>query len=393
MTKTMPRLSVVLTGLLPGLFYLEDNRYMSIHVLGILLLGIILLCAVVEMGSGGGPRLGPAHLGVALFLAVLFFSLFRVDQPRDLGNALALILVLLLMGAMAGRRLTSGELRFLLASPLWVGTGLSVGMLILRTPYSQLETNRITFPLLNGQVLDPNYIGGFLAGALSVCLLYGVLLRRKWPFLCALPIFAAVVMTGSRSAFLAAGIALAVGGVYVVVSPFPTRQKVFLALLLTGGLAVLGMVFFSSLFSSYAKRLFSTYLDRSNLFRVQAWLGTWKLIGEKPLFGYGNQPVSQLNRLEIFGYIYYMDPHSTPLNIAFQFGMVGLTGFGMICAGCVRQAMAKGKWILFSLLASTFFSSLIVSNQRTMYFWYFLLLAYVAADNFDRFPLRAGDRV
>lgn len=74
--------------------------------------------------------------------------------------------------------------------------------------------------------------------------------------------------------------------------------------------------------------------------RVTMWLGTWRTVLERPLFGYGD---SQFNRIVPEALGIYNHPHNAVLQILFQWGFVGGACFFAIGLALCWRALGNAR--------------------------------------------------
>lgn len=181
-----------------------------------------------------------------------------------------------------------------------------------------------------------NFAGGFLAIALPL----GVILwlqggRGRWvAIVCTALIADGLAFTFSQGAWAAAaaGVLVAIG-----VHLSPTRRRVLpVALTLSGGIAALtfGSVLLGSASNDVVDRFPSLATGRSRGF---LWRQAAELFSERPLVGWGpnayalEAPSRRIQEEAIAGGMFFGDdPHSVPLAMAANNGLLGIVGFLLV---------------------------------------------------------------
>ncbi len=198
----------------------------------------------------------------------------------------------------------------------------------------------------SGALPDANFFGALLVLVAPLAYnraLFGrSALVRAYGVTAALLIFAALILTSSRGALVAL---MASGGLYLLT--LDRRTAVMLAA--TG--AAVAMAAASMLTAEIADRFASIFTAQEAGVRdiaVEGRLGSWKvaihLFRENPWFGVGARNFDQLFQntalnLDLIFRGQGRSAHSLYLEIAAEFGLLGLTLFGVILLGSARGVL------------------------------------------------------
>lgn len=125
---------------------------------------------------------------------------------------------------------------------------------------------------------DPNFVGGFLVFVLSFVLSFLIYMRarkeRLWLLALSLILFAALVLTYSRSAFLA------LVCVILILGLLKSRK-----LLVVGFIAILLLVAFSGRLQT--RLAGATQIDVTAQYRITSWKNTLEIVRDNPFLGIG----------------------------------------------------------------------------------------------------------
>ena len=161
--------------------------------------------------------------------------------------------------------------------------------------------------------------------------------RRTWlaTALCGLPIAAALMLTRSRSAWIAAGIGALILWLLAREGTTPNRRRRWR---IAAGIAAAAVV--SVWFVAIWRPAWLEPAVRSFSFRLEYWQSTLAMIGDHPWLGCGSGNFGDY-------YILYKlpiaaeeikDPHNFLFEIAANAGLPALLAFGLVIVGLVRRA-------------------------------------------------------
>jgi O-antigen ligase len=170
-------------------------------------------------------------------------------------------------------------------------------------------------------LLDPNFAGGLLMMVLLVelgQLASGATVARWKPMM----LFAAVVMTASRSSLLA----LFVGGVLIVAVRGVSRRLLQLA-----GVATVLLAVFAPALIEFARKLNKLTVDASALQRVAQWARGLRVFADHPFIGIGFNTWGYIS--ERYGYArLFASSYAIDGGLLFVAVMTGIVGLGLYLA-------------------------------------------------------------
>jgi O-antigen ligase len=170
-------------------------------------------------------------------------------------------------------------------------------------------------------LLDPNFAGGLLMMVLLVQLGHlasGATVPRWKPMV----LFAAVVMTASRSSL----IALFVGGVLIVAVRGVSRRLLQLA-----GVAAVLLAVFAPALIEFARKLNKLTVDASALQRVAQWARGLRVFADHPFIGIGFNTWGYVS--ERYGYArLFASSYAIDGGLLFVAVMTGIVGLGLYLA-------------------------------------------------------------
>ena len=256
--------------------------------------------------------------------------------------------------------LSKDELNWLVGQYILLALSASLLLFIQRVPVPTY-TNRLSVSIL-GYIKDPNYFSAYIMCPYLICF-YRFMYGRKTSWLIlSLIIGTAILLTGSRSSFLA----LMLGTSVIVFSALKHGISHFKV-----GLVIL-IVLLASIYllpANLMQRLtdFSSYLDGSNNIRMNVWLAAINIWKEHILLGAGQNVVA--NYGIDYGALINMMTHSTYLDILAEFGLVGLLLFLYTPIISLYNSVKYKSTISCAVLLTTLFTAAIVSAQYSQYYW------------------------
>jgi len=219
--------------------------------------------------------------------------------------------------------------------------------------------------------LDPNYLAACIAIATPILLKRVIYPQNKQYrllyIILLIIILLGLLMTGSRSAVVAF-----VFGFFVLA--IKDKKKIFIALIFMG---ILSIVMLYLLPQDIQDRLFyKSYIDGSNIRRVQLWETTIDKILEKPMIGYG--PIS--TKMIVSGYNVTGATHNTFLMILLNFGLFGFVAFLIIYFKIFILCLNKDMYLFLAIFINLSFTSFIISNNISIFFWTTLVFLIMAGN-------------
>jgi O-antigen ligase len=259
--------------------------------------------------------------------------------------------------------LNYSEIKILGNSFIVTGLILSFAILFFRYEYG---AGRYSISNI-GTAIDPNYLASFMCVPTIIALkrfLYpkSISYRLKYAVIASI-ILLAILLTGSRGAFLS----LAVGS--AILLWYKSSYSPFYLIFLIG----FGMLILAFLPAELTDRFLNiySYNDASNRVRIERWTTALNYIKEHPLFGYG--PIRTYDILAMGQGI----AHNSYLGIALQFGCIGLVFFLTILFKCIKYCLTKDMFLFLAILAAILITSLIIENSASLALW--LPLTYICA--------------
>lgn len=265
---------------------------------------------------------------VGLILFFIFFFLLTMHKP----NLLEIKLVCRCFG--------------------YSGIIISILLLIFKQEY---EMGRYSYPI-GGHLLEVNYLACYLSitflfmfhkvlnSVKSKKLLYGI-----GAFL----ILYAIFLTGSRAAFLSAGVTS-------IILLFYNPKNLVLKILLLISFFVLGLMILPQNLTD--RFLHRSYNDGSNQMRLRLFKAAWELAGQKPFVGYG------------IAFTGIGSAHNTFLSILLNFGFIGLLMYIVILFRNFSILLQRDMFLFLAIFVDLFITSMIITNYNTIPFWFSLVL-------------------
>ena len=306
------------------------------------------------------------HIAIVFLSLITIFqittSIDNFDTSKSIGT---IVLFFIMFFLLTLHQANIKELK--LISNCFVLSGFLIALLLLifKTEY---EMGRFTYPVL-GKLVEPNYLACYL----SISFLFTIkkvffikkIYRKLFFLLIPLSILYAMLLTGSRGAFLATIIASIVLSFYNKAS-----LSLYLKLLL---IFLLFMVLFMLLPEDLVNRfIYRSYNDGSNRIRIYLWNNAISYILEKPFFGYG---LASGRAITSVG-----SAHNTFLSITLNFGIVGLICFLVILFKDIKILIKRDMILFLSVLVSLIFTSIIITNYNTIPLWFTIIYITLVCD-------------
>jgi O-antigen ligase len=257
----------------------------------------------------------------------------------------------------------------------------------------------------SGMGENPNAVAG--NSAMAILMIFGLFLYRRYRYtslkklfliILSLPLFAAIVLSGSRGGVLA----FLMGGM-VYLFPY-RRSKRVLAGIFIATLAISAVLYFVATNSDFLERWNRTYYEGSLEGREDIFAVAAEMISERPILGW--QPIDYYYELgRRIGGVYFSkgrDAHNLFLTVLLQVGVIGAIPFLVGLWSCGQSAWRARLGNLGLLPLSLLFCDLAVSMSGTSLLlkshWLILALTLAAAPTVreelgKRFPVFLVNRL
>lgn len=179
--------------------------------------------------------------------------------------------------------------------------------------------------------LDTQVIAGLVFGVATLAVVHAGLTYHRFSWivyaLAAVPLIAAVALTGSRAAFVALGFGMAVlVGSHVVRRRLPLVVGVLVLALLVAGFTA---------FAWFSEDLRAVVFPRGDSFRLLIWGETLARVSESPWFGLG---ILTSDDIQV-GTTTFHHPHNLYLSVLAQGGLFGLLLFLWLLVRVLRELL------------------------------------------------------
>lgn len=324
-----------------------------------------------EKGGGGILRIKKKAIKETRFLLYwlildILFAVVYFREPGAVKLAFYYLVGVLFFVSILDAEFSKKELSWLLRMYVTMALAASVLLFIQRAPVPTY-TNRWTISVF-GQTKDPNYFSAYLMFPFLICF-YKYIKGNSKAFICSAVIVGAILLTGSRSSFLA----LSLGCLLIVVYNLKYVRS-FSKIMLMAIIVVL--VLFVILPDDLIIRLINlkSYNDGSNRLRYNIWTaatGIWK---DHLLFGGGQNVV--VNYGTDYGAYLHMMAHNTYLDVLAEFGLIGFLLFFSVPVGMFFVSWKQKNILVMAGIVTTLATSLIISAQYSQYYWFNMALCY-----------------
>lgn len=244
-------------------------------------------------------------------------------------------------------------------------------LMILFFPYAYDRYGHYSIATFLGehQALDPNYLAACISIAATI-LVKRVIYHKQYKLfyivLATLVLFG-VLMTGSRMGMLSFILSF-------LVLILKDKKKIIFAFIV---MSLLAVIILFVLPQDVQERLFyKSYIDSSNIKRIHLWQATVDKILEKPVIGHG----AILTKLVISDDSVSGAAHNTFLMFLLNFGLLGFIAFIMIYLKIFILCLNKDMYLFLALFANISFSSFIISNNISIFFWAVLVFLTLAVN-------------
>lgn len=219
------------------------------------------------------------------------------------------------------------------------------------------ESNRITIQIGSNPLIDPNYLAACLVAPSFFSIQFAMESKKnrvlKWVL--AAIILVGIFMTGSRGAMLAWG----VGILIIVCKKFLDNFSAKKLMILIVGAVVAVVIVFRFIPAAYIERIFdvNTWMDASNIRRIDLWKNAFEMVFKRPLFGYGlGNTVSTIGTAA----------HNSYLELCVHFGLIGGILFIVLLGILIFK---KGNLYMKATVVSTVIWAVFISANVTMFLW------------------------
>lgn len=240
------------------------------------------------------------------------------------------------------------------------------------------------YPLsLTGHFIDANYFALLVVLQLSFAIMMAFyerkLILRLLGFALSGFAFISIVLTGSRSGLLCAGLItiLSIAAFY--------RDKVTKKLVTSFLLVVclcLGFVVVSSFVSDWLFNRFfvASYDDGSNQFRVELWMRAVQRWAQRPIFGYGIGNYNYFASGDWGETVTSVTTHGTLTDFLVDFGAVGLCLFIACQLRFLRFAFRSRNYALLACVPGITICWIIIGAERSVALWLYLITFTIISD-------------
>lgn len=268
------------------------------------------------------------------------------------------------------------DVRFIISGNIVCGVIIALVVLL---RYVAGATGKVTVVSVWGVDIEENYTAALLAFDCILAILAFVRTKEIHFRLILLVAFLIIVFgiayTGSRAALLSTFLSLGVmllglvfaSGVDGVFLRLPATLAVLAVLLL---FLVPGAL--DSLPAWYVDRFFNnSYIDGSNIERIQLWLNGLSGFLERPLFGYGIGNFAYFTRTVFFSMQGYgvVVAHNTYIDTLVDLGLVGFALVFIFIFRKLNFCVALRSFEFVSLAIVMVATSFIVGGERAFFFW------------------------
>ena len=304
------------------------------------------------------------HVAIFILLLITIFHIATaVDNFDTSKTIISVILFFLMFFLLTSHKSNIKELNFIANSFIYSGVLIALLLFYFKSEY---EVNRFSYPMF-GRLMEPNYLASYLS--ITFLFSFKKIITNKKIYLkilyslISLCILYALLLTGSRGAFLATSIAS------ILVLFYDVRYiylKIFLII-------VLFLIVFFILPPNLTDRfIVNSYDDVSNRTRIILWKNAISFILEKPFLGYGVSSGTAITRLG--------SAHNTFLSVALNFGIVGLICFCVILFKNIKLLFNRDMLLFTSVFVSLMITSLIISNYNTIPLWFTIIYITLVCD-------------
>ena len=340
---------------------------------------VAILFACVRKKRFEPPPMSLLFLGAYFAFGIASFF-WAVDVPAASTALQSLTSLMAMYAILSISPITERELRYICACIIVGGVASSVfGIYVFHhAPQSTADPGRLSLNFDNDHQMDPNFFANALLAPFALTLV--ALAHSRSPLRIASALGAigilgtGIIISQSREAQLAIV-------VIVLMLAWASRRRVLSMLLLVPPLIIVPLTV-----PSIVARM-STAATTGGAGRVSIWQVGWQSFLQRPIFGWGaGGAVESYDRNFLLVFQRYnagwtRPPHNTYLNVAIEFGLIGLTLGAIALFSIVRQysGIRRGdstydlKVGLMASLAGLLLVSNFVDVAVHKYFWLVLM--------------------
>jgi len=353
---------------------------------GVLFFGFYFLYHGLSFGKRSLPRIPAAAWWFLIFLVIYTVNwalLGSAELPDEFVTTLFQLIQMILMLWICSDFLKDERTARSVLLAYTIAAALFALGIVLQVPGFYVEGGE---GRLSGMGENPNAVAG--NSALALLIILGLFLYRTYRYtsrkklfliILSLPLFAAIVMSGSRGALLA----FLMGGM-VYLFPYRRSKRVLTAIFIVT-VAVSAVVYFVATNSDFLERWNRTYYEGSLEGREDIFATAAEMILERPMLGW--QPVDYYYELgRRLGGVYFSkgrDAHNLFLTVLLQVGVIGAIPFLVGYWLCGQAAWRARLGNLGLLPLALFTLDLVGSMNGTSLFvkshWLTLALTLAAA--------------
>ena len=326
------------------------------------ILFVIFLCFISLLNDG--IKFQSQHVAIAVLLLITIFHIATTIDNFDTSKSIgSIVLFFIMFFLLTAHKANLHELKFITNSFIFSGFIISLLLFIFKSEY---EIGRYTYPVFD-RLMEPNYLASYL----SITFLFSIkkiTLNKKIIFkilyvLISFSVLYAMLLTGSRAAFLSTVIAC----IFLL---FYDIKYIYLKIFL---IIVLFLIVFFLLPQNLIDRfVMNPYYDDSNRIRIALWENAISFIKEKPFLGYG---VSSGEAITSFA-----SAHNTFLSVALNFGIIGLICYCVILFKYIKLLFSRDMFLFASVFISLMVTSMIITNYNTIPLWFTIIYITLVCD-------------
>lgn len=290
----------------------------------------------------------------------IFYAIAYYTEPRALLQGMYYTVGVLFFLYIIDAELSKDELNWLIDKYIMMAFIASILLFFQRVPVPTY-TNRLSVSIF-GYIKDPNYFSAYIMCPCLICFYRFMYGHKSFWLMLSVVIGLAILLTGSRSSFLA----LLLGTGVIVISSLlhGTSYIRIITVVVMASSAFLCLVP-----DDLMQRLtnFSSYLDGSNNLRMNIWLAAINIWKTHILFGAGQNVVA--NYGTEYGALLNMMTHSTYLDVLAEFGLIGFVLFIFVPVLSLYNTIKYRVIMPLVILLTTLFTAAIVSAQYAQYYW------------------------
>ncbi len=306
---------------------------------------------------------------LVFLLSILLSSLINLGNIER-GYILSYIIFGIFSFLIFSIKLNDKQIKIIISSYILLAVIISLLILLFRVRYYELNDTRLTIKIGQGPLIDPNYLGCTLVAPLFFSISNFFEKEKKFKYLYLIEfiiILAGIFLTGSRGSILAVviGMIIVIFKITILNNNASLFLKIF-ALVLSLIVLIICIIPINTLQRLFA---FSSWIDSSNIRRIQLWENALEAIKEKLLIGYGIASTETTIGAAA---------HNTYLEVWLQLGILGITSLLYLI---IRPLFTKNNIFVKSITISTFIFSIFISAEMLFTFWLNIILCLLITQN------------